>query len=225
LVEEYKGAKLLGSTKLDDDSVETHETNLVEHGILKTLLATRAPTRAVQHSTGSRRGWGPAPSNLFVTSEKTLNADELRKELLRRAKDRGLDYGIVVRHLGGGNAASFMKMAARMAQQGAQEGSSLAEVYKLYPDGHEELVKGVEISEMSPASFRDIVAVGDTPFVYTDESIPRLGAFFSIGASGTIDLPVASFIAPSMLFEEVSLAKSLGPYPNPPVEASPLAKQ
>jgi len=224
LVGDYKGTSLLGSAKLDDDAAETRETKLVEHGILKTLLTTRVPIRAVQHSTGSRRGWGSAPSSLFVTSEKSLSDGELRKELLRRAKDRGLDYGIVVRHLGGGNAASFMKTVTRMAKQGGQEGSSLAEVYKLYLDGHEELVQRVEIAEMSPALFKDIVAVGDTPVVYTDEFIPRLGALFSMGASASSDLPVVSCVAPSMLFEELSLVKSQGQYPNPPVETSPLAK-
>jgi predicted Zn-dependent protease len=220
----FKGVNLYSFSKLDDDAVETRETKLVDHGILKTLLATRVPTRAVKQSTGSRRGWGPVPSNLLVTTDKALSAEDLRKELLRRAKDRGLDYGIVVRHLGGGNAASFMKMAARMAQQGGQQGSSLAEVYKLYPDGHEELLQGVEIAEMSAALFKDIVAAGDTPVAYTDEFIPRLGAIFSMGFSANSDLAVVSCVSPSLLFEEVSLVKSQGPYPNLPVEPSPLVK-
>jgi predicted Zn-dependent protease len=225
LIGDYKDAILLGSANLDDDAVKARETKLVENGILKTLLSTRVPTRAVQQSTGSRRGWGPMPSNLLVTSAKSSSENEMRKELLRVAKDRGLDFGILVRHLGGGNAASFAKMAARMAQQGGQQGSSLAEVYKLYPDGHEELVQGLEIAEMSPAMFRDIVAVGDTPFVYTDEFIPRLGALFSMGATASSDMPIVSCVAPSMLFEEVSLVKSQGPHPNLPVETSPLVKQ
>lgn len=225
LVGEYQGVKLLGASKIDDDAVMTRETTLVEHGILKTLLATRDAVRTVPHSTGSRRGWGPAPSNLFVTSEKSSSTDDLRKELLRRVKDRGLEYGIVVRHVGGGAAASFMKMAARMAQQGGQGGTSLAEVYKVFPDGREELVQGVEIADMTPAAFRDIVAVGARPAVFTDEFIPRLGALFSMGPSATSDVPVVSCVVPSLLFEEVSLVKSQGPFPNPPVSPSPLAKQ
>jgi predicted Zn-dependent protease len=222
---EYKGTRLLGASPIDDDAVKTRETRLVEHGVLKTLLATRDPVRSVLHSTGSRRGWGPAPSNLFVTAEKSSSSDELHKELLRRVKDRGLEYGIVVRRLGGGAAASFMKMAVRMAQQGGQGGTSLAEVYKLYPDGHEELVQGVEIAELTAAAFRDIVAVGDSPVVVTDEFIPRVGALFSMGLSASSDVPVVSCVVPSMLFEEVSLVKSQGPFPNPPISPSPLAKQ
>jgi predicted Zn-dependent protease len=225
LLSDYKGARLMGAGKIDDDSVKTRETILVEHGMLKTLLSTRVPVRSVPQSTGSRRGWGPAPSNLFVTSEKSLSNAELRQELLRRAKARGLDYGIVVRRVGGGAAASFMKMAVRMAQQGGQSSDSLAEVYKLYSDGREELVQGVEIAEMTPATFKDIVAVGDSPVVFTDEFIPRAGALFSLGASASSDVPVVSCVVPSMLFDEVSLAKSRGPFPNPPSSPSPLAKQ
>jgi predicted Zn-dependent protease len=221
---DYKGIRLMGASNIDDDAVETRETRLVEHGVLKTLLATRTPVRAVLHSTGSRRGWGPSPSDLFVSSEKSVSNGELRKELLRRAKDRGLDYGIVVRRVGGGATASLMMMASRMAQQGGQA-SSLAEVYKLYRDGHEELIRGVEISEMLPSTFKDIVAVGDTPVVFTDDFIPRLGALFSMGISASSDVPIVSCVVPSLLFEEVSLLKSQGPFPNPMISPSPLAKQ
>jgi predicted Zn-dependent protease len=215
----------MGANKVDDDAVETRETRLVERGILKTLLSTRTPVRSVPHSSGSRRGWGPSPSNLFVTSEKSATNDELRKEMLRLAKDRGLDYGIVVRRVGGGAAASFIKMATRMAQQGGQGTGSLAEVYKLYPDGREELIRGVEIAEMLPSTFKDIVGVGDTPVVFTDEFVPRLGAFFSLGVSASSDVPIVSCVVPSLLFEEVTLVKSQGPFPNPMISPSPLAKQ
>ncbi len=225
LAGDFKGAKLLGASAIDDDGVKTREVKLVEHGILKTLLTTRDPVRSVQHSTGSRRGWGPVPSNLFVTAEKTMTTDELHKELLRRAKDRGLEYGIIVRRVGGGAAASFMKMAQRMAQQGGEGGSSLAQVYKLYPDGHEELIKGLELAEITPAAFKDIVAVGDTPTVFTDEFIPRIGSLFSMGVSSSSDMPVVSSVVPPLLFEELSLVKTQGPFPNLPVSPSPLAKQ
>jgi hypothetical protein len=161
-----------------------------------------------------------------VTADKSLSQDELRKELLRRAKDRGLDYAIVVRRVGGGGAAaSFMKAAMKMAQQGGQGGNSLAEVYKLTPDGHEELVRGIELTEMTPAAFKDIVAVGDSSTVYTDEFVPRIGALFSMGISGSSDEPVVSCVVPALLFDDVSLAQNQGPFPNPPISPSPLAKQ
>ena len=223
-VSSFEGLKLMGACSIDDEAVETRETNLVEHGRLKTLLSTRAPTEAIARSTGSRRGWGATPSNLLVTTEQATTEAGLRKRLLQLASDRGLNYGIVVRHIGGGSAAAFLKMAARLTQQGGQADNSMAEVYKLFPDGHEELVQGVEIADMSPAAFKDIVAAGDTPAVYSDEFIPRIGAIFSLGISSASPVPVVSYVAPSLLFEELTLVKTQGPHPSLPVEPSPLAK-
>jgi predicted Zn-dependent protease len=202
----------------------TRKTILVEHGILKNLLSSRVPSRGVSQSTGSRRGWGAVPSNLFVESQKTMTNDGLRKELLRRAKDRGLDYGIIIRHVGGGSAASFMEMAKAMAKQGSS--SSLPEVYKLYTDGHEEPLRGVHIGDLPAESFKEIIATGDTPVLYSDEVIPRISSLFSGGFStnpGT--LPVVSCVTPSLLFEEVSLVKSEGPFPPLPISPSPLAEK
>ncbi|MBV9573678.1 MAG: hypothetical protein JOY93_06455 [Acidobacteriales bacterium] len=223
LLADFKGEPLLGSSAIDDDAVKTRATKLVEHGVLKTLLATRVPVRAVPRSTGSRHGWGPAPSNLIVTSSKSSSDEELRKELLRRVKDRGMEYGVVVRRVGGGAAASFMRLASRMTGAG-QAGPSLAEVYKVFPDGREELIQGVDIAEMTPAAFKDIVAAGDTTAVYTDEFIPRLGALFSMGLTASSDLPIVSVVTPALLFDDLSLVKTEGPYPNLPISPSPLVK-
>jgi len=222
---DFKGTPLMGAGKVDDDAVKARPSLLVDHGILKSLLSTRVPVRSIPHSSGSRRGWGPAPSNLVVTSGQAKTESDLRADLLRRAKDRGLPYGIVVRRVGGGAAASFVKMASRMAQGGQSGVDSMAEVYKVFPDGHEELVRGLEISELPASAFKDIVAVSDTPTVFTDEFVPRIGALFSLSLSASSNVPIVSCVVPSLLFDEVSLAKSEGPFPNPPVSLSPLAQK
>ena len=226
LQSEYKGVKLLGSSNVDDDGVLTRSTPLVQKGILKTLLATRTPVRSVLHSTGSRRGWGAAPSNLFLNADRSVPAKTLRDDLLQRVRDRGLPYGIVVRRVGGGAAASFMRMAARLtANPDASPAGTLAEVYRIYPDGKEELVRGLELSDVSPSAFKDIVEVGDTPTVFTDDFMPRMGSLFSLGTAATSNMPVVSCIVPPILFEELSLVKSEGPFQSPPISPSPLAKE
>jgi len=220
----FNGTTLMGNASVDDDGVKTRETLLIDHGILKGLLTSRVPVRGFQQSTGSRHGWGAVPSNLFVKSEKTLSAEDLRKELLRRAKERGLDYALVVRHVGGGSQASFLQMAQQMANQSGSS-DSLPEVFKLFPDGHEEPLRGVHITELPPESFKEIIATGDAPVLFSDELIPRMSSLFSMGLSSGGDLPVASCVSPSLLFEELSLAKSQGPFPAPPVSPSPLAEK
>lgn len=219
----FGGSILMGTSGIDDDGVKTRETLIIDHGILKNLLTSRVPARGFFDSSGSRHGWGAVPSNLFLTSEKSLSANDLRKELLRLAKERGLDYGIVVRHVGGGSASSFMQMARQMAQQGSSE--SVAEVYKVYADGHEEPLRGIHITALPAESFKEIVATGDSPAVYSDELIPGISALFGGGASPGNDLPVVSCVTPSLLFEEVSLAKVDGPFPVLPVSKSPLAEK
>ncbi len=221
---EFRGTPLLGGEPVDDDGVVPRETRLVEHGILKTLLTTRVPVRSLRTSTGSRSGWGPAPSNLLVTADRSVPNAELRSELLKRARSRGLDYAIIVRRVGGGGAgASLLRMAARMNAASAEGSDALAEVVRLHADGREELLRGVELGAMTPAAFRDIVAVGDTPAVFSGDFLGGLVAMFGLGPPGAGSAPVVSCVVPPLLFEEVSLARSRGPFPAPLVSASPLA--
>ncbi len=224
--ESYKSVRLPGAWKIDDDGVTTRPVQLVEKGTLKTLLATRAPAPPLDHSSGSRRGWGPAPTTLTLAAEKTLTHDEMRQELLRRVKDRGLPFGIVVHTVGGGGLSGMFRMFAAMASSpGSMATSSLTEVYKLFPDGHEEPIRGADLSGMTTASFRDIVAAGDKPVLFNALFIPKFNALFTMGLSGATDLPVASYIVPSLLFEEATLMKTTGSRPNPPATKSPLAER
>jgi predicted Zn-dependent protease len=219
---DYAGSRLLGSYAVDDDGVPARETRLVQRGVLKTLLTTRTPVKNIGHSSGSRRGWGPAPSNLIVSSEKVSSDQELRNDLLRRARERGLEYGIVVRRMGGGGLESLLRMAAMVTRQAAPT-TALLEVYKVFPDGREELLQGVQVSDLTAVMFKDILAVGDKPVVYTDQFVPKMGALFSMGfgAAGP-ELPAVSYVVPALLFDDVTLTKVTGPFPAPPLSKSPL---
>ena len=219
----FHGNSLFGTLAIDDDGVKTRKTVLIEHGILKNLLSSRVPVRQISQSSGSRRGWAAVPSNLFVNSEKSLSAGELRQQLLKIAKDRGLDYAVIIRRVGGGAQASFVETIKAMTNQGVS--ASVSEAYKIFADGHEEPLRGVHIAEMPAESFKEIVATGDEPALYSDEVMPRVGALFSMGMSAGNDLPVVSCIAPSLLFEEISLSKVEGPFPARPISESPLAEK
>jgi hypothetical protein len=80
-------------------------------------------------------------------------------------------------------------------------------------------------ADLVAPTFTKNVKVGQPPVVFTDEFSPRIGAIFSGGASASADVPVVSCVAPSLLFEDVSLVKSQGPFPNLPISPSPLAKK
>jgi hypothetical protein len=223
LREDLGGVPLLGGYRVDDDGVAARATKLVDHGTLRTLLTTRVPVPSVLRSTGSRRGASAAPGNLRVTSERTLSSARLRKELLRRAKERGLDFAIVVRHVGGSGASPFLRLAARAADDGAMGSTAMSEVYRVFPDGREELLHGMEIAELTAAAFKDIAAAGDSPAVHSAEFFGGISAV--LGGPGAHGLPVVSCAVPALLFEEVALVKSRGPFPEQPVTPSPLAKR
>src|SRR5262249_9343006 len=153
----------------------------------------------------------------------------LRSELLRRAKDRGLEYAIVIRRVGGGSASSFVEMARQMATQ--QSGSEvLPEAVKLSPDGQRGTVRGSTPPELEAGAVwrsvgKEMGDTGDNQVVYSDEIIPRMASVFSMGVGAGSNLPVVSCVIPSLLFEEISLTKSEGPFPAPPVSTSPLAEK
>ena len=198
-----KDSLLFGSYKVDEEGVVPGRTSLVEHGVLKTLLTSRAPVRGIAASTGNLRELGVAPSNLFVSSDQTSTPEELRKRLVESAKSEGDAYGIVVRRLSGKTA-------------------TLA--YRIYPDGHEELVRNADVSELTAANFKNISAVSDQRVVYT-EVAPFKGALpFNLNVAAGVQ-PLVSYVVPSMLFPDVTIEKPSGESPKLTVIDNPLSEK
>jgi predicted Zn-dependent protease len=218
----FNGVPLMGRSTIDDEGVPSRVVKLVEGGMLKALLAPRDPSQQAKESTGSVHGVGPSPSNFYFQAKKTQPLADMRKQLITMAKARGFDFGIVVRHVGESGLSFFMRMAGNAA--GANAGSA-TEVYKLYADGHEELLRGAEIAPVPVSAFRDLLAAGDKPGVYNEPFIPLLSAILSGvgGGGGAPSVNVASYIVPPLLFEEVAVKQSTAPAPKPPVVPSPLA--
>lgn len=226
-IDRFEGTPVAGSYRIDDEGVPSRETKLVEAGIVKAVLASRTPVGTVRNSTGSRRGIGACPSNLIVNARKTESRSELRAELLKRAKERGKDYAIIVRRAGGGGTNSIQSFFARM-QMGGEGGTTLLEVFRVYADGHEETIRGAELTDVSAATFKDIVAAGDRGTVYNDVFVPKLGSIFGFLSGGSPDmagLSPVSYVVPSLLFDDVSIKQATGPFPNPPLTKPPLAEQ
>jgi predicted Zn-dependent protease len=198
-----KDSLLFGSYKVDEEGVAPRRTSLVEHGVLKTLLTSRAPVRGIAASTGNLRELGVAPSNLFVSSDKTSTPEELRKRLVESAKSEGDAYGIVVRRLSGKTATI---------------------AYRIYADGHEELVRNADVSELTAASFKNISAVSDQRTVYT-EVAPFKGALaFNLNTAAGVQ-PLVSYVVPSMLFPDVTIEKPSGESPKLTVIDNPLSEK
>ena len=198
-IPEYKKTPLAGWCTVDEDGIPTRETKLVEKGILQTLLTTRVPVRGIDHSSGSRHAGQVAPSNLFVSADNGLGAAELRAKFLDLVQERKKDYGIVVRRM-------------KSAQQPVL-------AWKVFPDGREELLRGVQLSGLNTSAFKEIVAASSEQNLLTLEFRPQpnLGNF-SIGDEGYAPVTLA---VPSLLFEDVTVRKIRGETPKPPVAPHP----
>ncbi len=222
---DYQGKPLFGGYQVDEDGVKAGSTTVIEQGVLKTLLHSRALIPGVTRSSASRRGPGAMPSNLFVTASKAMTADQLKAEMLRIVKQRNKEYGIVVRRMGDQMLAQSM-MRSRIIIMTSNTPSSievepLIEAYKVFPDGHEELVRNLTVNGLTMGSFKDIVAVSDTPSVQTRPFRPRI---FSPATSGVINIggpTLVSLAIPALLFDELTLQRPKGDIPNLPFTKHP----
>jgi hypothetical protein len=91
-------------------------------------------------------------------------------------------------------------------------------IYRVYPDGREELIRGVRFRELNVRSLRDIRAAGDdtTIFDYLDNGAPlALMGAGNYAAETTV-------IAPSVLVDDLELRKLDDELPKLPIVPPPL---
>ncbi|HLG96026.1 MAG TPA: metallopeptidase TldD-related protein [Bryobacteraceae bacterium] len=226
---EWHGQTLLGHYQYDMEGVAAQPLTVVDKGLLKSFLLTRTPTyKGFESSNGRARLAGsfgaraPGFSNLFIRASETKPAADMKKVLMELCQQRNKPYGILIRKLDFPSTASideFRRMAAEMGRSGG--GSHLVAqpllVYKVYPDGKEELIRNVRFSGLTPRSLRDIAAASDEHYVFsfTDSNAPL--ALVGAGNYTTS----ASVIAPAVLFDELELAPIQEEVSKPPVVPAP----
>jgi predicted Zn-dependent protease len=147
-MKDYQGEVLTGFYRFDEDGVPGSKVNLIEAGVLKNFLLSRSPVKGFNKSNGHGRAdlWGrprPDVGNLIIESSAAVSMAELKNQLISECKTQGKSYGLLITSL--------------LYPTGV-------EVYKIYTDGKEELVRGVEVVAGSPlAMLGKIVAFGNDP--------------------------------------------------------------
>lgn len=215
---EWLGRPLFGSYELDREGVTPVPLPLVEKGVLKTFLLTRQPVQGFAGSNGRARLPGnfgansAGMSNLFVRATETTPVSDLKKKLIEMCRQRGKPYGLIVRKMDFPSSASFEEVR-RLLNSSAQAGgghpvSSPVLAYRVYPDGREELVRGLRFRSLNARSLKDIVAAGDDSNVF--EFMNNQAPFALIG--GATYVAESSVIAPSVIVDDVEM---------PPVEEEP----
>ncbi len=129
-LDEYNGIKLLGNYTVDAEGVVPPERLvLVENGILKTLLNGRTPSRNISESNGHMRfeyNFGGlvkqvGPGVIKITSSSPESVDELKTKLIQKAKEEGLDYGIIVKSLEVGSSIKPVNIYRISTETGEEE--------------------------------------------------------------------------------------------------------
>lgn len=226
---DWRGHQLLGYYPFDMEGVVPKPVMAVEKGVLKSFLTTRQPVRNMTGSNGHARlqgGYGSraaAISNLFVKAAQTKSAAQLKAQLIDMIKQQNKPYGVLIRKLDYPTSASVRElqtMFAGMAQSGGAGGRPVSPpvlAYRVYPDGREELVRGLRFRGLSPRALRDILAASEETFAF--DYINNAAPFAMIGAGGF--LSPSTVVAPSVLFEEIELERAQDELSKPPLVPPP----
>jgi hypothetical protein len=130
---------------------------------------------------------------LILNVTDGVSEQELKDQMLSMIKIRNKDFGVVVRKVG-------------------------REIYKVYPDGHEELMRLGQFDGLDDGAFKDLAAVSHDLYVF---SVP-FAAYGGRLYPGQAGAPLVSFIAPSLLFEELTLKPAIGQLPRLPLSKHPF---
>jgi TldD protein len=223
---EWQGRPLFGSYEVDREGVAPVPLTLVEKGILKTFLMTRQPMPGFTGSNGRARLPGAsgantaAISNLFVRASETSPAPELKRQLIDICKQRGKPYGMVVRKLDFPSSASIAEIRRLMGenrQNGGRLVSAPVLAYRVYPDGREELVRGLRFRGLDTRSLKDILAAGDDNNVF--EFLNNEAPLALIGGASFV--AESSVIAPSVLVDDLDLRPLEEELPKLPIVPPP----
>jgi hypothetical protein len=224
---EWRGRKLLGYYPFDLEGIAPKPVIAVEKGVLKTFLTTRQPAPGISSSNGHARLLGPygtnvaAIGNLFVKASQTVSPDALKAQLIDLIKRRNKPYGMLIRKLDYPSPASFREIQA-LAASSMQAGASRpvsppVMAYRVYPDGREELVRGLQFRAVSSRSLRDIIAASDESYVF---DFVNNGAPLAMMDVGGYVAP-ASVVAPAVLFEDMELYRPQQEQQKPPLVPAP----
>lgn len=201
------GQDLHGWYSFDDEGVRARKVPLVEKGILKTFLMSRTPIPNFPNSNGhGRREAGrevvARQSNLLVEASRTVPEKQLRQQLIAEIKRQGKPYGYYFQDITGGFTTT--------GRQGFQAFKVIPlVVYRVYPDGKEELVRGADLVGTPLASFSKIIAAGD-----------KLDVFNGYCGAESGSVPVSA-VSPALLISEIEIQKKDASRDRPPLLPAP----
>ena len=205
---QYAGVDLVGSYDYDDEGVKARRVTAVDDGVLKNFLMSRSPIDGYPTSNGHGRaqpGFTPVArqSNLLVLNTKAISRGQLKTLLLQEIKKQGKSFGLLFDEIEGG-----FTLTGRTIPNAFNVLPVM--VYRVYPNGREELVRGVDLIGTPLTVFSKILAADDEAAVFN-----------GICGAESGGVPVSS-TAPAILVSQIEVQKKLKSQERAPILPAPF---
>ncbi len=190
-VKSFRGKRLTGHFRFDDEGRPAKRAVLVERGVLRNFLTTSAPLPGQSELNGhARNARHERPisrmGNLFVVNREPVATDDLWQRFLEEIRRRKAPFGIWVRETLGGE--TYTTKYDFQAFKG-----EIMHAVRVFPSGRQELVRGVDFVGTPLSALDALLCMGD------DDTLDNA---FCGAESGHI--PVST-IAPSALLGNLEL--------------------
>jgi hypothetical protein len=214
---------LIGGYKIDDEGVPAQKVSVVEDGKLTAMLMSRTPAKQTPASNGHARLsmaggiFRGSTTNLLVTGKGGLDRKALVKKLLAEAKSQGLPYAIIIRQLDDAAITANSELTRFERLQLLQSVDEQAPppavlAYRVYPNGKEELVRGVQLKPVGTRAWRDVIAVGKQRTVRNFLATTEDPLLLQVGGAGPGFVPStgveSAIVTPDLLFRELDVVPS-----------------
>ena len=202
---------LVGTYRYDNQGVRARRVAVVENGVFKNFLMSRSPIEGFPTSNGHGRGQpGLRPvarqSNLIVETSKSLTRDQLKQQLIAQLKQENKPFGLYFEDIQGG-----FTITGRMIPNAFNVLPIM--VYRIYPDGREELVRGVDLIGTPLTAFSKIVAAGG-----------RTEVFNGVCGAESGGVPVSAS-SPAILISQIEVQKKVKSQEKPPILPAPFEER
>lgn len=160
-VKTFSGRRCVGAYDFDDEGSASKNALLIEGGLLKGFMNTRAALAKrdyVPNGHARNKKFQRPISRMGVTivkGRKTFSLEKLREMLIREIRRQRKPFGMIVYETSGGETETTTYDF--QAFSGEVSYATL-----IYPDGKEEVVRGVNFVGTPLQALHNIVAVGET---------------------------------------------------------------
>ena len=187
------GLDLVGSYAYDNQGVRGRPVVVVDDGVLVDFLMSRTPIEGFPGSNGhGRKQYGFSPvsrqSNLIVEVRDAVSREALKEQLLTMIRDSGRPFGLFIDDIQGG-----VTTTGRFTANAFNVEPNV--VYRIYPDGREELVRGVDLIGTPLTTLSRVIAADDQVAVFNG---------FCGAESGSVPVSAA---APGILVSQIEVQK------------------